>query len=116
MPNNQWDVEGNNCNLWAISGPNTGNGPGALVWSTQVTAPLPFEAISDLFAAALVNPVTSPLLPFTRPSANIVSVTQNFFQSSPNGINPDSVEADVLGFFSLLVSYAKKATPTNPPN
>ena len=47
---------------------------------------------------------------------NIVSVTQKFFQSRPNGISPDSVKAEVLGFFSLVISYAKKATPTSPPN
>lgn len=32
-----------------------------------------------------------------------------FFQSNPNGISSDSVKADVLGFFSLVVSYAKAA-------
>ncbi|SLM39732.1 hypothetical protein LPUS_10336 [Lasallia pustulata] len=116
MPNNQWNIEGNNCNPWAISNPGTGNSAGDIGWSTQVTAPLPFEAINDLFAAALVTPVTSPLLPSIRPSNNIVSATQKFFQSSPNGISPDSVKADVLGFFSLVISYAKKATPTSPPN
>ncbi|CAD6576350.1 MAG: hypothetical protein ASARMPREDX12_007855 [Alectoria sarmentosa] len=116
MPNNQWNIEGNKCNPWAISSPSTGNGAGDFSWSTQVTAPLPFEAINDLFAAALVNPVTSPLLPSFRSSMNIVSVTQQFFQSSPNGISPDRVKADVLGFLSLVISYAKKATPTSPPN
>ena len=115
MPNNQWNIEGNKCNPWEITSPTTGNGAGNLLWSTQVTAPLPFEAINDLFAAALVPPVTSPLLPSIRPSNNIVFVNQKFFQSSPNGISPDSVKADVLGFFSLVISYAKKATPTSPP-
>ena len=111
MPNNEWNIEGNNCNPWAIIEPQTGNGAGDLTWATQVTAPLPFEAINDLFAAALVNPVTSPLLPGYRPWMGITSVIQDFFQSSPNGISPDSVKADVLGFFSLIISYVKKATP-----
>ena len=114
MPNNQWNIEGNNCNPWVISNPTTGNGAGNLLWSTQVTAPLPFEAINDLFVAALVRPVTSPLLPSIGAWTNVVSVTQKFFQSSPNGISPESVKADVLGFFSLVISYAKKATPTSP--
>ena len=74
----------------------------------QVTAPLPFEAINDLFATALANG-KSPLLPIFRPSQNIVSVTQDFFQASPNGISQNTVKADVLGFLSLIVSYAKKA-------
>jgi hypothetical protein len=116
MPNNKWDIDGNNCNPWAVSRPNTGNGAGNLIWAAQITAPLPFEAINDLFAAALNPPVTSPLLPSVRPANNIVSVTQKFFQSSPNGISQDSVKADVLGFFSLVISYAKFATSTNPPN
>ena len=115
MPNNQWDIDGNNCNPWAITKPQIANSANSLVWGTQVTAPLPFEAINDLFAAALVTPVTSPLLPSVMASRNIVSVTQKFFQSSPNGISPDSVKADVLGFFSLVISYAKKATTTSPP-
>ena len=78
----------------------------------QVTAPLPFEAINDLFATALANG-KSPLLPIFRPSTNIVSVTQDFFQASPNGISQDIVKADVFGFLSLIVSYAKQAT--EPP-
>lgn len=116
MPNNKWEIDGNNCNPWVISIPTTGNNIDRLGWSVQVTAPLPFEAINNLFAAALVTSATSPLLPFYQPWRNIVSVTQKFFQASPNGISPDSVKADVLGFFSLVISYAKLATPTNPPN
>ena len=62
MPRNKWDIEGNDCKLWAISTPATENGADDLIWSTQVTALLPFEGINDLFAAALVTPVTSPLI------------------------------------------------------
>ena len=65
--------------------------------------------------AAIKPPVTPPLLAASRPGANIVSVTKKFFQSSPNGISQDSVKADVLEFLSLVISYAKKATPTAPP-
>ena len=114
MPNNQFNVDGNTCNPWAIILPQTGNLPGNLMWAMQVTAPLPFEAINDLFEKTLVPPVTSPLLAGFRPSENIVSVTQEFFQSTPNGISPNSVKADVLGFLSLIMSYAKSAKPTNP--
>lgn len=39
----------------------------------------------------------------------MVYVTKDFFQSKPNGISSDSVKADVLGFFSLVISYAKSA-------
>ena len=57
--------------------------------------------------------------PYCRVSSqgkNMVSVTKDFQQSKPNGISSDSVKADVLGFFSLVISYAKAATEiTSPP-
>lgn len=109
MSNNKWNIDGNNCNPWAVSRPSRGGGQGDLIWSVQATAPLPFEAINDLFVAALTPPVTSPLLPAVRPGKNVVSVTKKFFQSTPNGISSDSVKSDVLGFFSLVLSYAKGA-------
>ena len=40
----------------------------------------------------------------------MVWVTKDFFQSNPNTISADSVKDDVLGFFSLILSYAKSAT------
>ena len=109
MANNQWNIDGNACNPWKVSTPLNGGGQGDLIWAVQATAPLPFEAINDLAAAALTNPVNSPLLPAVRPGRNVVSVTSEFFQSTPNGISSDSVKADVLGFFSLVLSYAKVA-------
>ena len=109
MPNNQWSIDGNECNPWTIIRPGSSGALGSLNWAVQVTAPLPFEAINDLFTTALANG-KSALLPFIRPMYNIVSVTQDFFQASPNGISQDNVKADVLGFLSLIVSYAKKAT------
>ena len=116
MPNNQWNIDGNNCNPWKVTKPDTAN-PGSITWSMQVTAPLPFEAINDLFASAISNP-TSPLLPALKrqASSNVVSVTKEFFQSKPNGISQDDVKADVLGFLSLVISYIKFAKPTDPPN
>ena len=112
MPDNNWNIQDNECNPWKIVSPKFDGNAGSLVWATQVTAPLPFEAINDLFVAALDQDASSPLLPGGRAaSRNVVSVTHDFFQSKPNGISPDGVEADVLGFFSLVMSYAKFATP-----
>ena len=111
MDNNQFEIDGNACNPWAISSPAKGGSPGLLFWSVQVTAPLPLEAISDLF-----NPsANSPLLPSINPRKNKVSVTPKFFQSNPNGISSDSVKSDALGFFSLVVSYAKAAPNQETP-
>lgn len=115
MDKNEWNIDGNNCNPWEVTKPSKGGSQDSLIWQTQVTAPLPFEAINDLLAAALSVPVSSPLLPSIRPGKNVVSVTKDFFQSKPNGISSDSVKADVLGFFSLVISYAKKATENDPP-
>ncbi|KAL8968708.1 MAG: hypothetical protein Q9183_002334 [Haloplaca sp. 2 TL-2023] len=113
MPNNEWDIEDNKCNPWAVDTPAKAGGAGNLNWAVQVTAPLPFEAINDLFIAALAPVPVSPLLPSgRRAKKNVVSVTQDFFQSSPNGIAADSVKADALGFLSLVVSYAKAGTQT----
>ena len=115
MDNNEFDIDGNACNPWAVSNPAKGDAPGSIFWAAQVTAPLPLEAISELFAAALTPPVTSPLLPVVRPSKNKVSVTPKFFQSNPNGISSDSVKSDVLGFFCLVLSYAKAAPNQETP-
>jgi len=41
----------------------------------------------------------------------MVYVTKDFFQSKPNGISSDSVKSGVLGFFSLVISYARSASP-----
>ena len=112
MPDNNWDIQDNECNPWKIISPKLGGTVGSVVWSTQVTAPLPFEAINDLFTTALDEEASSSLLPVGKAaSRNVVLVTHDFFQSKPNGISPDSVKADVLGFFSLVMSYAKFATP-----
>ena len=114
MPSNSWEIDGNRCHPWKVTAPSVFN-PDSLNWLVQATAPLPFEAISDLFAAAIVKPVTSPLLPAINAQKNKVSVTSKFFQSSPNGISSSSVKQDVLGFFSLVVSYTKAATSNSPP-
>lgn len=116
MPQNTWDIDENECNPWHVSGPSAFN-PDYLSWQVQATAPLPFEAISDLFAESIVTSPSSPLLPATANIAkrNKISVTSKFFQSSPNGITSGSVKQDLLGFFSLVVSYAKAASSTDPP-
>ena len=72
---------------------------------------MPLEAIGDLMAAA--RP------PYSKPPVNLLAATKkragylfyvsaDFFQSAPNGA-PTNPPADVLGFFSLVLSYAKVA-------
>ena len=100
-------VQGSNCNPWRISAPEHGGQADQIKWAPQVTAPLPLEGISDLFTKAVAGKA-SDLLP-TIPMQSMVWVSKDFFQSNPNSISADSVKADVLGFFSLILSYAKNA-------
>lgn len=39
----------------------------------------------------------------------MIFVTADFFQSSPGGIGSNIVKNDLLGFFSIILSYAKAA-------
>lgn len=87
-----------------------------VLWAPQVTAAMPLEAISDLFAKNIAN-VANALLPKlnsqgkrgSKVSQQMISVTADYFQSGPNGITSTTVKDDVLGFFSLVLSYAKSA-------
>ena len=101
-------IEGSACNPWQISKPDVSGRSGDLIWLVQVTAPIPLEAISDLFVKGLAD-TPSALLPYTGARKNKVAVTKDFFQSTPNGISKDNVDDQVLGFFSLILSYAKAA-------
>ena len=113
------DVEDSTCNPWTVTSPRKSGGAANSLWAVQVTAPLPLEAIQDLFSKA-VKDEPSALIPAIQPSRGMVYVTKDFFQANPNGITSDSVKDDVLGFFSLVISYAKgareEATDESPKN
>ncbi len=113
MQDPKFDVEDSNCNPWTIAKPSFDGAVRDLRWALQATAPLPLEAIQDLFRIA-VTPKTSPLLPRIR--KNMAFVTKDFFQAEPNGISRDSVQDDVLGFFSLVISYANGASKVTNGN
>ncbi len=76
----------------------------------QVTAPMPLEAISDLFSQAKSGEPSS-LLPAKDRRGKMTFVRKGFFQTKPNNMSPADVTNDVLGFLSLIVSYAKVAAP-----
>jgi hypothetical protein len=112
MPDNSWEIEGIDCK-WEVTNPeNSGDvGNGNICrFAPQATAPMPLEAIQDLFGKATTRPQgkTYALLPGPQ-QKNLVYVTKDFFQASspPGGLQGDSLKDDVLGFFSLVVSYAK---------
>lgn len=108
MANNKVTVEDSTCNPWEIKEPGHGGGMADMTWAPQVTAPLPLEAINDLFSKAVAGQ-NSPLLSSINPGRGMVFVNKDFFQSKPNGISSTAVKDDVLGFFSLVMSYAKGA-------
>ena len=97
------------CRDWTIHTP-SGRGTLYLIWYPHVTAPLPYESIHDLFVKAVSpnNHMISWLLP-EQPGTNMVAVTTAFFRDNPLGISPNIITEDVLGFFSLILSYAKNA-------
>ena len=101
-------VDGMSSCAWTIS---QSIPPTTITWQYQITAPMPLEAIGDLMAAARASYTEPPvnLLASTKRYAGyLVYVSADFFQSAPNGA-PTNPPADVLGFFSLVLSYAKSA-------
>ncbi|KAF2674250.1 hypothetical protein BT63DRAFT_449243 [Microthyrium microscopicum] len=100
-------VEGSDCD-WKITAPDDPDNAPNIKWSPQITAPLPLEAIQAIFQKAN-SKQSSNLLSKNSPNKGMAYVTKDFFQAKPGGISPDTVTNDVLGFFSLLLSYAKVA-------
>lgn len=115
MNDNSFSVDQSNCNPWKITGPESGGKASELTWGPQITAPMPLEAISEIFSmtnkqSSLPNPANTLLPSKIHPLFNnMVWVTPEFFQSSPNGISQADVDQRTLGFFSLILSYAKNA-------
>lgn len=85
------------------------------VWSRQITAPLPLEAINNLMYKAVVGQ-HSPLLGSVK--KHMVWVHPEFFRNSPGGLTEGNVDEDVRGFLALILSYAKASqfvTPQSSP-
>lgn len=111
MSDNRITIQDSACRDWTIVVPRESGNPRIedVRWAAQVTAPLPLEAINDLFLQSVSNK-DNPLLPSQNPGRDMTYVTEAFFQSKKTGISPDDVKSDVLGFFSLVLTFAKKTT------
>ncbi|KAI1743055.1 hypothetical protein F4680DRAFT_391563 [Xylaria scruposa] len=106
------------CNPWSIGNIGKNQKAEDILWDAQITAPMPLEALYSLMKEAQDN-VQPParniltgdeLLRAGNPtSTNLVFVTKDYFMSLPNGIRPADVTDDVLGFCSLVLTYAKGA-------
>ncbi|KAJ5587661.1 uncharacterized protein N7459_003426 [Penicillium hispanicum] len=108
MTDNTVDVADSPCNPWTITEPSEGKDIKDVTWAPQITVAMPLKAINYIFTQRTASNL--PLLPkIARANQNMVTVTSEFFQASPNGISASSVGDDVLGFFSLVLTYAKAA-------
>ncbi|KAL1602366.1 hypothetical protein SLS60_005782 [Paraconiothyrium brasiliense] len=107
MKPNSFEIEGNECNNWKVFRPfevKTDDIP----FNAQATAPMPLEAVQDLFRISKTR-IQSPLVPASG-ADDAVYVTKDFFQASPGGVRSDSLKDDTLAFFSIVMSYAKAET------
>lgn len=83
---------------------------------------MPLEALYSLIKeqkAALGADDLSPLNGFEGGQSFLgvtIQVTQEYFQSNTNGIDKTKVSDDVLGFCSLVLSFAKGATISLGPS
>lgn len=81
---------------------------------------MPLEAVYSLMKEQQAQPSLEPerniLDGFYRRADYLVLVTQEYFQSNTNGIDGSKVTDDVLGFCSLVLSYAKAASEQLKPD
>ena len=81
---------------------------------------MPLEALYSLMKEQRDKPHRTPdrnILDGICPRGNfLVVVAQEYFQSNTNGIDGSKVTDDVLGFCSLVLSYAKAASNELQPD
>ncbi|KAL9084424.1 MAG: hypothetical protein Q9165_008062 [Trypethelium subeluteriae] len=106
------------CNPWMVTGLDQNTDKGGIFWVPQVTAPMPLEALYSLMQENLrgtlngrniLNGQTS----FTT-GQNLQLVTKEYFQSASLKMDPNKITDDVLGFCTLVLSYAKAADKDQP--
>lgn len=80
---------------------------GAIDWDVQVTTAMPLEGIYYLMGKMNGKDFTEML--DASNGKEISVVMRDWFQSNQNGISKDAISDDVLGFCSLVLTYAKAA-------
>ncbi|KAI0480399.1 hypothetical protein GGR56DRAFT_626001 [Xylariaceae sp. FL0804] len=125
---NNINVDGSKCNPWKISSPYIKTQSADNIdWIPQVTAPMPLDGLYKLMKEQQqfkrfkdhrddvnLRPTSPKNVLDGEPVGdtfgyNLIVVTQDWFQSSPNGLSRKDMTDDVLGFCSLVLSYAKAA-------
>jgi len=73
---------------------------------------MPLEALYSLMKEQVLDLPNPNILDGATFSTKkyLILVTQEYFQSNTNGIDANEVTDDVLGFCSLVLSYAKAAS------
>ena len=78
---------------------------------------MPLEALYSLMKEQLADPSNRNIIDGICLRGDfLVVVTQKYFQSNTNGIDGSKVTDDVLGFCSLILSYAKIASNALQPD
>lgn len=87
-----------------------------MFWLPQITTSIPLEAVYSLMKEQIADPDPGPnrnILDGDTPRGPqgrfIALVTKEYLQSKPNGIDGSKISDDVLGFLTLVLSYAKAA-------
>ncbi len=108
MDKNQYEIQGSPCNPWYIYQPEEKDNYPKFTWQPQITAPMPLEAINELFydLQHYIEDAPSQILTRRRKPLGVIHMTQDFFQSKPEGNAHTDIKDDVYGFLSLLVTYA----------
>lgn len=91
-----------------------------LEWDAQITTAMPLEGIYSL----MLNHNSNPRHPFDgrddvtgldqktgKVKITTIAVKRDWFQANSNGIKQEELNDDVLGFCSLVMSFAKEAGP-----
>ena len=73
---------------------------------------MPLEALYSLMIANQADPDEKNILDGTnsRTDGVVIIATQDYFQSNPNRLDKTKMTDDVLGFCSLVLSYARSAS------
>ncbi|TGJ86907.1 hypothetical protein E0Z10_g1918 [Xylaria hypoxylon] len=110
------EVADSQCNPWRLGAVCKGTKPEDIEWAAQVTAPMPLEAVYSLMKESASSAVPLNILnggesrrTGSSNGLNLVFVPKGYFMSKPNGIDLDDVSDDMLGFCSLVLTYAKIA-------
>ncbi|KAI9172688.1 hypothetical protein HJFPF1_02199 [Paramyrothecium foliicola] len=103
------DTEDDGCNTWFVTSESKGKKDGD--FSAQITVAMPLNAMDELFKLTKTNGQHKLLALSTRKKEKMVWVNKKFFMDTPEGV--DGSDAEVRGFFSLLLTYAKHADTAN---